>query len=422
MINRRDRIKINGTIRQSKLLQIICKTVIFLAAARLFFMAGAIAWSDEGKKTTAQYIKEGIAGINQTVVEQMFPVLLAQDGLAESVPVRQWNSIKKMIITEVIPFWEYEQDYQQPADQMLAAVDETPIYFLEDESTKETKEAQSVAVGAVKKKEAPIKEEKKAASTGKTFSKAQLYNHDFILQQFYTIESTAKVLNSELDGKTLLSKNLKIKLDGENPKILIYHTHGSESFKNSRSGKTSDTIIGVGDTLTSLLEDKYGIPVYHDRTVYDIIDGKLDRNKAYSMSLNGMQNILKQNPSIDVVIDLHRDELNGLHLVTDVNGKSTAKIMFFNGVSRTAKNGDIAYLNNPNKIGNLAFSFQMQLYAAEKYPDFTRRIYIKGYRYNLHVKSRATLIEAGGNTNTVQEVKNAMIPLADILNHVLRGS
>jgi hypothetical protein len=71
---------------------------------------------------------------------------------------------------------------------------------------------------------------------------------------------------------------------------------------------------------------------------------------------------LEENPSIEVVIDLHRDGVgNDTHLVTEANGKQAAKIMFFNGLSRTKANGDIAYLPNPYIQDNLSFSLQMQL-------------------------------------------------------------
>lgn len=76
--------------------------------------------------------------------------------------------------------------------------------------------------------------------------------------------------------------------------------------------------------------------------------------------------------------------------------------MFFNGVSRLAKKGDIGYLYNPNKEGNLAFSLQMQLLCGKYYPDLTRKIYIKGYRYNLHLVKRAMLVEVGAQNNTVK--------------------
>ena len=81
--------------------------------------------------------------------------------------------------------------------------------------------------------------------------------------------------------------------------------------------------------------------------------------------------IINDNPSIQVVIDLHRDGVGeNTRLVTTQNGKKMAKIMFFNGLSRTTASGDIPYLKNPYISDNLAFSFQMQLAAAEYYPDF----------------------------------------------------
>ena len=95
--------------------------------------------------------------------------------------------------------------------------------------------------------------------------------------------------------------------------------------------------------------------------------------------------------------------------------------MFIYGLSRTKALGDISYLNNPNLTGNLAFSLQMQIAAAEYYPNLTRPIYLKGYRYNMHFKEKYLLIEMGSYTNTQEEARNAMVPLADLLNRVLHG-
>ena len=88
---------------------------------------------------------------------------------------------------------------------------------------------------------------------------------------------------------------------------------------------------------------------------------------------------------------------------------------------RTARNGNVDYLPNPYIEENLAFSFQLQIKAQEYYPGFTRHIYLQSLRYNLHLKPRALLIEAGSQLNTVEEEKNAMEPLADILDRVLAG-
>lgn len=255
---------------------------------------------------------------------------------------------------------------------------------------------------------------------GIVYSMEELSDFDFLVTNCYAVDSSTSVNPDELNAENLLSMDLSVDLSGDDYKVLIYHTHGSEAFVDSRPGVTEDTIIGVGDELARILEEDYGIKVYHDRNVYDVIDGELDRSRAYDMSGAGVDAILAQYPSIEVVIDLHRDGVNeGVHLVTDIDGVPTAQIMFLNGVSRLNVNGDIDYLYNPNKIANLAFSLQMHLEGKRLYGDLMRRIYIRGYRFNLDKLPRATLVEVGAQTNTVQEVKNAMTPLAAIIYSVI---
>ena len=250
----------------------------------------------------------------------------------------------------------------------------------------------------------------------------KMRDFDYLLSNFYTVDSTTMIRADELNGEELLNKNMKINQEAEGPKILIYHTHSQEMFADSVPGDTATSIVGVGDYLTQLLNDTYHIPVLHHTGVYDLIDGELDRSKAYDMAKPDIQQILNDNPSIEVVIDLHRDGVGeGTHLVTDVNGKPTAQIMFFNGLSKTRANGEIDYLANPYIQDNLAFSLQMQVAANNKYPGFARRIYLRGYRYNMHFMPKSLLIEAGAQTNTVEEMKNAMEVLADILHTVLAG-
>jgi stage II sporulation protein P len=265
----------------------------------------------------------------------------------------------------------------------------------------------------------------KTADEGQSESSAQvslekLKDFDYLKSHYYTVDSTTSISATELDAETFLNKDMTINIEGTEPKVLIYHTHSQEAFQDSKSGEVSDTIVGVGDYLTSLLEDKYGIPVLHHTGVYDLVDGKLDRSQAYELAKPELTKLLEENPEIEVVIDLHRDGVaQGTRLVTEVNGKQTAKIMFFNGLSRTNSNGNIGYLSNPYIEDNLAFSFQMELKAEALYPDFTRKIYLKSYRYNMHFKPKTLLIEAGAQTNTVEEEMNAMEPLAEILAAVL---
>ena len=247
------------------------------------------------------------------------------------------------------------------------------------------------------------------------YSLDKLNDFDYLVQNFYQVDSTTTVKSDQLNVAALTGKNMKIAHDASTPQILIYHTHSLEGYADSIPGDRSTTVVGVGDYLTELLTQQYGYNVIHDTGEYDTI-----RDKAYSKAAPALEQILADNPGIDVVIDLHRDGVGeNTRLVTNVNGTDMAKVMFFNGLSRTTKLGDIAYLYNPYIADNLAFSFQMQLAAAEYYPGYTRKIYLKGYRFNMHYCPKTLLVEVGAQTNTVQEAKNAMVPLADILNKVL---
>lgn len=251
----------------------------------------------------------------------------------------------------------------------------------------------------------------------------QFQDFDFVIRNFYTVDSTTSITSEQLNAPTLVQMDLRMKTGNDQPQILIYHTHSQEEFIDSVSGDASTTIVGVGSYLAQILKEDYGYNVIHVTDTFDIVDGKLDRNQAYSYAQERISQVLEENPSIEVIIDLHRDGVaDDQRLVTDLNGKQTAKVMFFNGLSRTRQNGEISYLPNPYIQDNLAFSLQMMLACEKYYPDFARTIYLRGYRYNLHLRPKTLLVECGAQTNTVEEEMNAMEPLADVLNKVLTGT
>lgn len=250
-----------------------------------------------------------------------------------------------------------------------------------------------------------------------------LADFDYLVNQFYIVDSNTAVSADQLNASEFLSADLTMKQDASKPQILIYHSHSQETFSDSREGEPEDTIVGVGNYLTRLLTENYGYNVIHVTETFDIIDGEIDRNRAYDYAREYLERVMEENPSIEVLIDLHRDGVSkNRRLVTEINGKDTAQIMFFNGLSYTVNNGPVTYLPNPYIQDNLAFSFQLEYQAALYYPELYRGIYLAGLRYNLHLCPKALLLEAGAQTNTVQEVKNAMEPFADILNRVLQGT
>ena len=250
-------------------------------------------------------------------------------------------------------------------------------------------------------------------------NRTKLQDFDYLRQNFYQVDNTTTIGSDQIEVSKLLGKDMTLSEYGEGAKILIYHTHSQEGYADSVQGDATTSVVALGAELTKILQEKYGLQVLHHTGTYDVPD----HAKAYSNALPNIEQILRENPSIEVVIDLHRDGVpSTTHLVSEINGKQTAQIMFFNGLSRTTTQGDLTYLPNPYIEDNLAFSFQMQLAAAEYYPGFTRKIYLKGYRYNMHVVPKAMLVEVGAQTNTFEEAKNAMEPLADLLAIVLKGS
>ena len=97
----------------------------------------------------------------------------------------------------------------------------------------------------------------------------------------------------QLNVDDLLGRNMKIGREGNEPKILIFHTHSQETFVDSVPGDISTGIVGIGQYLTELLNAK-GIPTLHDFGVYDIINGKLDRSEAYENAEASIRPILER--------------------------------------------------------------------------------------------------------------------------------
>lgn len=255
-----------------------------------------------------------------------------------------------------------------------------------------------------------------AAVPAYTYDWTKQWTQDDLRSEFFAVDGSTSMKEEYLNAERLLNEDLIINNDEmQGPQILIYHTHASEDFVDSVPGDPSTTIVGAGERLAELLEE-YGFRVLHDTGVYD-----QERDSAYEKALPSVEQILKENPGIEVVIDLHRDEMaNDRRLVMDLQGRPTARFMFFNGLSYLRRQGEISYLENPYILDNLAFSFQAQVLANEYYPGLTRKIYLKAYRYNMHLCPKSMLIELGAQNNTVEEIMNACDPLAHVLAMVLK--
>ena len=344
------------------------------------------------------------------------------------------GSISDGLIGSWAPLWLAERDRAMyagndicelyPSDSVLAAV-----YAENNQSSDSGNDgAGNGGTGAADENSGMESQENTAvqpasAPVGIVYTADMLKDYNYFINQFYAIDSTTYAPDGLLDAENFMNMDLSIDLQGDAPKVLIYHTHSQEAFADSRPGEWQDTVVGLGETLKNNLESRYGVSVLHLTDTFDVIDGVTDRSAAYTYAEEKIWEVLEEYPSIKVVIDLHRDGVaDGTRLVTNIGGKDTAQLMFLNGLCRTAANGPIEYLQNPYLTENLAFSFKLQAKAAQYYPDLMRRIYLRSYQYNLHILPRSLLVECGAQTNTVEEVQNAMPLLADLLYLVLLGN
>lgn len=304
---------------------------------------------------------------------------------------------------------EYDEDAmhleQSLADAMLA---ENGMYLENQAAEQEVQEEQP---------EELIGEFTPVQNKSYSYKWDELQDYESLVKAFYAVDSTTRAGDGLLQADKLLSMDMRMQGSADEPQILIYHTHSQEAFADSVAGDESTTIVGVGEYLATVLREKYGYNVMHHTASYD----KESRDYAYNNSLPEIEKLLAEHPSIEVVIDLHRDAMpEEKRLVMNLQGRPTAQFMFFNGLSRTAK-GEIEYLENPYLEDNLAFSFQMQAVCNEYYPGLARRVYLKAYRYNMHLCPKTLLIELGAQNNTVEEAMNACDPLAHVLDLVLSG-
>lgn len=252
---------------------------------------------------------------------------------------------------------------------------------------------------------------------------SKLKNFDYLKNNFYIVDSRTQLYQTDINVDKFMNMDLTINKNTGGPKVLIFHTHSCEMYADSDSSNSlGQGVWGVGEELKKQLEAR-GIEVIHDSGRYDLVDGKRNVIGAYERMEPNIEKILKDNPSIEVCIDIHRDGVpDNVHRVENINGKQCADVMLFNGLCRLNESGVVSPLDslpNPNLETNLALSFRVKLAANKLYPTLLRKIYVNAYRYSLNMKPKSMLVEVGAQTNTKQEALNAMTPFADVLSRVI---
>lgn len=402
------------------LIQSVMKGIIIILCLYIAIKCVNLITGDRAKEVGSQVVSDTSKMLAKEIVENgsvmsRYMLYIENHG---SMTEAAKKEVLDQIVSDYINHSEYTYDTSDPGYQQVVNLIYENAGYVEEETTVQPKKEEP------KKKEKPVKA---AANVivpmpklkGKLYTANNIGSFDSVINKFYIITAATTIKESDMPIKAAMNEKFKIKGNNKKPQILIYHTHSQEEFCNS-NGNDSTTIIGVGDRLARILEDQFGYNVIHDKSTYDIVDGKLDRNEAYDQSRVGVKKILDKYPSISLILDIHRDGVNeDTRLVTEINGKKTAQVMFFNGMSRFKTTGNIDYLYNPYLYENLALSLQMKVNAEAYYPGFARHNYVNAYKYNLDLCKQSMLIEVGAQTNTYQEVRNAAEPLARLIDIVM---
>jgi stage II sporulation protein P len=197
------------------------------------------------------------------------------------------------------------------------------------------------------------------------------------------------------------------------PRVVIYHTHTTESYNADPSATTyrstdpTQNMVTIGAIVSQILYEEYGIQVLHITETFD-----QPYDTAYEKSLAAVQAAIEQYPSIQYAFDIHRDGISysdtGLAIYkTTVNGNDAAKIMLV--VGSTAENYQ----------SNLYFASEIGNKMNEMYPDLFRKTLEKPYKYNQYVAQTCMLFEVGSNLSSMEEAKTSAVYLGKVLGELI---
>lgn len=227
------------------------------------------------------------------------------------------------------------------------------------------------------------------------------------------------------DFDKLLGKDIVISApENDEPLVLIFHTHTTESYLcvddgvfydsfETRSRDSTKNMVRIGDEICKVLEEN-SIGFIHDTAIYDE-----SYNGAYSRSRVTVLEYLEKYPSIQIVLDVHRDavyysDTKRAKFVSEINGKKAAQIMIITG----AEEGLVT--DFPDWEENLTFALKLQKYAQDDYEGLMKPVYFCQRKYNMDVVPYSLLLEVGTDANTLEEAVYSAHLLGESLSRLIK--
>ena len=322
-----------------------------------------------------------------------------------------------------------------PAFQSAAAPPETA------EAAAETTEAPQTEPAAAPEKDlkagedlaatpddiARLAKEAKKTDTGKKIGT--------ILSKTYTTEGMTdkagvvrikNLCNTKIDPAALLRQKADLTVDAEAPYVLIFHTHTTESYQYldrgyytakipTRDSDPGRNMVRVGNEICAELE-RMGVSVLHDTAIHDA-----RYTGAYAHSRESVLNYQKKYPSLQVLLDVHRDAIqqkNGVKIkpTATIGGKKAAQIMIISGCQEAGS----GVTDFPDWEQNLVFALQLQQALETAFPGLTRPLFFAPRRYNMHLSHCSLLVEIGTDANTLEEAAYSGRLLGRALGELLK--
>ena len=365
------------------------------AAATVWTVTRTVNW---------QAVSQSLSGLRQgsELVEEIVRQELirpAEDG--GQLALSAWE---QLVVTESPQLMSSQgavNDYlaeEQVAERSAHARAEASAQAAEEQAAKEEEEKKEAEQKA-KEEEAQKKQEEKTEPLSIDTSK---------------IKASAIRLDNHTNGISVKAADyfdkkvsLKLKPAEEGPQILILHTHTTEAYtkgkkdtyKETDTARTTDNdynMVRVGEEMKDVFEEM-GLSVVHDKTKYDYPS----YNGSYSRALTGIQKMLKKHPTIQVVLDVHRDAIIGSDGTsyakkTEIDGEEVAQVMLVVGTNDMG-------LTHPNWKDHLTLAVQIQKNMLAIDSDLPRPIDLRRQRFNEHATPGSLLVEVGTSGNTLKQ-------------------
>ena len=252
--------------------------------------------------------------------------------------------------------------------------------------------------------------EKKAKKDKKDGSISEYtYKNDGVTDKYGLVRVKNVNEKTDIDIKKLLETDVELTVKKDEPSVLIFHTHTTETYQildrdfyatghPTRSNDSKINMVRVGEEIVEEIESS-GYTVIHDKEIHDST-----YNTAYADSRKKVESILKKYPSIKIVLDIHRDAIqrsDGTKIkpVATVDEKKAAQIMIISGCQE--EGGPVK--NFPNWKKNLVFAVELQNTLEELFEGITRPLYFSPRKYNMDLTDCSLLVEVGSDANTLDE-------------------